>query len=629
MIKIKNEYYNNDYDIKRDEKTFNTIEELEKYMFDGTRLEVVNPVTATYFDIDFTKPPVYNPITLGRYSNYMLEHINYIEIDGQTHLTDGVYTDGKKYISDYLKEKFLEWDKINKIGRDFDFEKEDRTNLLYNSLDVISDKGSVIANQFIVEVDNENKEFTIYSEKNPSDYKEFKLPFKYLSQIGKIDGDGNNLKLTKHKQETINKKLESYKNWKTDKESRDKDKNELLEELKNSENKIIKEIEKKSVLTFRIDKKDYQKLIESGYFKNFKFSDGKILKEFNPFIEDNEISDLIKLSFFKSNDNEYRVIYNESNSLIYSSEYEKFIENIYREEKVENLKSKEIEKNLTEEKVEGNKEKSKLDIITEGLDNLSKNEKNTLNFYLKNMNEEKDNRTFGIDEIYQIYLGMKENINYKEYAKPCYNSGQMNQIRQGIIESLSFSNGIENEKIKNSLKYSYRNILTPKLTPKLMQLGRISMYVKYKSNLDFSNRVNSVFTKSDVEIAKTIFADFKYLRDISGKIKTIETENNTLKCILNDENKTKIETNNGILSSLREDRNVLINKISTIYNIESIMDNFGEKALNESKIFRKEFLDSGKETKKTEEEKEKETQNKEKIKEQTKEKNNKNKELSL
>ena len=93
---------------------------------------------------------------------------------------------------------------------------EDKSELLHHSLDVINDKGTVIANQFIVNVDNQNREFTVYSEQNPNNHREFKLSFDYLNGLGKIDGDGNNLKLTKHRQETVDKKLESYDNWKED-----------------------------------------------------------------------------------------------------------------------------------------------------------------------------------------------------------------------------------------------------------------------------------------------------------------------------------------------------------------------------------------------------------------------------
>lgn len=97
---------------------------------------------------------------------------------------------------------------------------EDKSELLHHSLDVINDKGTVIANQFIVNVDNQNREFTVYSEQNPNNHREFKLSFDYLNGLGKIDGDGNNLKLTKHRQETIDKKLESYVSWKENREER-------------------------------------------------------------------------------------------------------------------------------------------------------------------------------------------------------------------------------------------------------------------------------------------------------------------------------------------------------------------------------------------------------------------------
>ena len=98
---------------------------------------------------------------------------------------------------------------------------EDKSELLHHSLDVINDKGTVIANQFIVNVDNENREFTVYSEQNPNNHREFKLSFDYLNGLGKIDRDGNNLKLTKHRKETIDKKLESYDNWKEDRKKRE------------------------------------------------------------------------------------------------------------------------------------------------------------------------------------------------------------------------------------------------------------------------------------------------------------------------------------------------------------------------------------------------------------------------
>ncbi|WP_412459268.1 helicase-related protein [Fusobacterium necrophorum] len=105
---------------------------------------------------------------------------------------------------------------------------EDKSELLHHSLDVINDKGSVIANQFIVKVDNQNRELTVYSEQNPNSHREFELSFDYLNGLGQIDGDGNNLKLTKHRQETIDKKLESYDNWKENREERYAPDNEYM-----------------------------------------------------------------------------------------------------------------------------------------------------------------------------------------------------------------------------------------------------------------------------------------------------------------------------------------------------------------------------------------------------------------
>ena len=92
--------------------------------------------------------------------------------------------------------------------------KKDNSGLLHKSLDVINNKSSLVADQFIVRVDNEKEEFLVYSSSNPKNYREFTLPFSYLKGIDKIDGDGNSLKLTTHRKETIDKKLEEYKEWK-------------------------------------------------------------------------------------------------------------------------------------------------------------------------------------------------------------------------------------------------------------------------------------------------------------------------------------------------------------------------------------------------------------------------------
>lgn len=81
-------------------------------------------------------------------------------------------------------------------------------------------------------------------------------------------------------------------------------------------------------LNVRVDEKDYNSTILKEYFKEFKFADGRTLDNFNPFKEDAEVSDLIHFHFFKNSDGEYRVFYTSSNSLMYSSELDSFIENL-------------------------------------------------------------------------------------------------------------------------------------------------------------------------------------------------------------------------------------------------------------------------------------------------------------
>ena len=136
-------------------------------------------------------------------------------------MTEILYTQERPVTNLYVKKESLEDfkkmkdgnDEISKFEESSPLKEEDRAELLHHSLDVVNDQGTVIANQFIVDVDNQNRELTVYSEKNPNNYREFKLSFDYLNGLGKIDGDGNNLKLTKHQKETIDKKLESYDNW--------------------------------------------------------------------------------------------------------------------------------------------------------------------------------------------------------------------------------------------------------------------------------------------------------------------------------------------------------------------------------------------------------------------------------
>ena len=69
--------------------------------------------------------------------------------------------------------------------------------------------GHLVANQFIVGVDNESKNFYVFSENNSDivGYAIYKLPFSYLEDVGEADGDDHWLKITEHKPETIEKKL--------------------------------------------------------------------------------------------------------------------------------------------------------------------------------------------------------------------------------------------------------------------------------------------------------------------------------------------------------------------------------------------------------------------------------------
>nr|WP_229771264.1 SNF2-related protein [Anaerococcus porci] len=126
-----------------------------------------------------------------------------------------VYKSSEKEKQSIDKEELVEQISFEDIDNNNEEKvKKDNSGLLYKSFDVINNKSSLVANQFIVKVDNEKEEFLVYSSSNPKNYREFTLPFSYFEGIGKIDGDGNTLKLTTHRKETIDKKLEEYKAWK-------------------------------------------------------------------------------------------------------------------------------------------------------------------------------------------------------------------------------------------------------------------------------------------------------------------------------------------------------------------------------------------------------------------------------
>lgn len=121
----------------------------------------------------------------------------------------------EKEIMKILKEKY---EKVKKKAEkqkqkwQFIINSENKNQLLNKSLDVMNfggTSGQLVANQFIVGVDNESKNFYVFSENNSDivGYAIYKLPFSYLEDVGEADGDDHWLKITEHKPETIEKKL--------------------------------------------------------------------------------------------------------------------------------------------------------------------------------------------------------------------------------------------------------------------------------------------------------------------------------------------------------------------------------------------------------------------------------------
>lgn len=238
--------------------------------------------------------------------------------------------------------------------------------------------------------------------------------------------------------------------------------------------------------------------------------------------------------------------------------------------------------------------KTKDEVIIEGMNFLTESDQKSLKYYLNDISEEEPgkDRKFGIDEVYQIYLGMKDKVDYQVYSKPCYNSHQMNQLRQSIIESLAFSSNIKDDKFKNSMKYLYKLIETPDLNSKLMQFGRSVIYIKYKSLNDYNSKKSSLFTKKEVDFAKSVLEQFKDLKDIKNEIRKISKENNYLKLVNSKANNKTIENNNIKLNELRTNKNNLIKNISTNFNIDHFNKEIYPKVIEDSKKFRETFLEN-------------------------------------
>lgn len=92
---------------------------------------------------------------------------------------------------------------------------------------------------------------------------------------------------------------------------------------------ILKDILENDSMTVVSSQEDYKKLLP--HFRNFVYTDGSKLEEYNPFEADKELSDLARFTFFKNTDGEYRVVYNNADSLMYSSNVDYFLEKIEAE----------------------------------------------------------------------------------------------------------------------------------------------------------------------------------------------------------------------------------------------------------------------------------------------------------
>lgn len=100
----------------------------------------------------------------------------------------------------------------------FVINSEDKTRLLNTSIDIMNfggTSGYKVATQFIIGVDNKNKNFYIFSENNFDivGYAIHKVPFDYIEDIGVADGDDHWLKITEHKPETIEKKIRKVERY--------------------------------------------------------------------------------------------------------------------------------------------------------------------------------------------------------------------------------------------------------------------------------------------------------------------------------------------------------------------------------------------------------------------------------
>ena len=118
----------------------------------------------------------------------------------------------------------------------------DKTRLLNTSIDIMNfggTSGYKVATQFIIGVDNKNKNFYIFSENNFDivGYAIHKVPFDYIEDIGVADGDDHWLKITEHKPETIEKKIRKVERYIERNRNNEKAKDIRMYEKWKSENK--------------------------------------------------------------------------------------------------------------------------------------------------------------------------------------------------------------------------------------------------------------------------------------------------------------------------------------------------------------------------------------------------------
>ena len=166
-----------------------------------------------------TKKDVLNTVHQYKYGLFnTLERVGYIINDTS-----------KDIVTDYLFKIFFEhYDELTKNNK-LEEIKKNPASLLHKNFNVY--KGSTLrANQFIINVDENKKEFTVYNNGNPDNYKIFQLPFSYMEQVGTTDGDGMFLSIKEHTSKIIERKLETYELYKEKIENNNKEK--LIEQIK-------------------------------------------------------------------------------------------------------------------------------------------------------------------------------------------------------------------------------------------------------------------------------------------------------------------------------------------------------------------------------------------------------------